>query len=225
MLYHGDNNLEKTLARGLVELRAFSSPPPRCPVAAMDGQEVILRVRRLPWPLKLLIGILLVPIVGCGGLFGLLLALSAVDQIPANVIRAAREQGKLAPLPPSATDLRTDGWSNGFASERHLRFKAKPVEIEQFLAASPGLKGVRPERFQPKHMYLPSSMKTTFDSLEALEESTRHRYFYPHGPTWYAPAIRVKGRRYEIPWHGGQYHGEVIVDDIAHVVFIETSYS
>jgi hypothetical protein len=184
-----------------------------------------LRVRRLPWPLKLLIVILLVPLVGCGGLYGLLLVDSAIHQIPANVIRAAREQGKLAPLPPSATDMQTDGWSNGFASERHLRFKAKPAEIEQFLAASPGLKGVRPERFSPRHMYLPAPDWKGGKTEEELKESGRHKYFYGKHLAWYNPTIRIKGRRYAIPWHDGQYHGEVIVDDVAHMVFIEVSYS
>jgi hypothetical protein len=152
-----------------------------------------LRVRRLPWPLKLLIVILLVPLVGCGGLYGLLLVDSAIHQIPANVIRAAREQGNLAPLPPSATDMQTDGWSNGFASERHLRFKAKPAEIEQFLAASPGLKGVRPERFSPRHMYLPAPDWKGGMAEEELKESGRHKYFYGKHLAWYNPTIRIKG--------------------------------
>src|SRR5689334_21668753 len=98
--------------------------------------------------------VLLIPIVGCGGILGLLLVDSAIRNISANVIRAAREQGGLAPLPPSATDVQTDGWSNGFSSERHIRFTAKASEIEQFLATSPRLKGVRLERFQPGHQYL-----------------------------------------------------------------------
>jgi hypothetical protein len=163
--------------------------------------EVSVRVCGLKDFLKALLVILLVPILGCGGCIAMLLVDSAVRQIPANVIRAAREQGGLAPLPPSATDVHTDGWSTGFSSARYIRFKAKPQEIEAFLATSPGLKGVSPERFSPKHMYLPYP-KHTPNSDEELEESVRHKYFSLNGPSWYNPTIRVTGCRYAISWHG-----------------------
>ena len=183
-----------------------------------------MQARWLQWLLKPLIVILLVPIVGCGGLFGLLLVDSAIRRIPANVIRAARDHGNLAPLPPSAADLQTDGWSTGFSSARYLRFKAKPQEIEQFLAASRGLKGVRPERFYPRHMYLPYP-KSSPRMDEEMKDSLHHKHFFTNCPPWYNPTIRVKGRRYEIPWHDKGYYGEVVVDDFSHLVFIQVSYS
>jgi hypothetical protein len=183
-----------------------------------------LRARWLQWLLKPLIVVLLVPIAGCGGLLGLLPLDSAIRRIPANGIHAAREQGTLAPLPPSATGVRTDGWSTGFSSARYIRFKAKPQEIEQFLAASPGLKGVHPERFHARHRYLPypnSGPRTK----EGMDEYLRDKYFSLNGPPWYNPTVRTRGRRYAIPWHGNGYYGEVVVDDVAHVVFIYTSDS
>jgi hypothetical protein len=183
-----------------------------------------LHARWLKWLFKPLIVVLLLPIVGCGGLLGLLLLDSAIRRIPANVIRAAREQGNLAPLPPSATDLRTDGWSTGFSSGRYIRFKATPQEIEGFLGASPGLKGVRPERFHPRHMYVPYPKASPRTDGE-LEEYAHHSYFSLHGPAWYNPTIRTKGRRYGIPWHGKGYYGEIVVDDVHHVVFVHTGYS
>jgi hypothetical protein len=184
-----------------------------------------LRARWLQWLFKPIVVVLLIPIVGCGGLLGLLLLDSALHRIPANVIRAVRVQGGLAPLPPSTTDLRTDGWASIFSSGRYIRFKAMPQEIERFLAASPGLKGVRPERFSPRHRYLPYPGTTRFESVEQVGEYLHHKYFSPSSPAWYNPAIRTKGRRYEIPWHGPGYWGEVVVDDARHVVFIHTSYS
>jgi hypothetical protein len=181
-------------------------------------------VRWLKWLLKPLLVILLLPMLGCGGILALLMADSAVRNIPANVISAVREQGDLAPLPPSATEMRTYGWSSGFSSGRYVRFQAEPREIEAFLAASPGLKGRKPERFSSKHMYLPYP-KDRARTEEELEASARHDYFSLHGPEWYNPSIRVKGRQYDIPWHGEGYHGEVVVDDEQHIVFIHTSYS
>jgi hypothetical protein len=186
-----------------------------------------LRVRWLKWLLKALVIVHLVPILGCAGIMALLVGHAAITKIPSNVIRTAREEGGLAPLPPSATGIRTDGWSNGFASGRHIRFSAPPREIEAFLAASPGLKGVRPERFHPRHMYIPypKEPKDKFGSIEEIEESVRHKHFSLNGPAWYNPTVRVRGRRYEIPWRGKAYWGEVVVDDTKHVVFILTSYS
>src|SRR5207249_7924258 len=105
-------------------------------------------------------------ILGCAGIMALLVGHAAITQIPSNVIRTAREEGGLGPLPPSATDVRTYGWSNGFASGRYIRFSAPPQEIDAFLAASPGLKGVNPERFSPKHMYLPYPKHTPHSDEE-----------------------------------------------------------
>jgi hypothetical protein len=106
----------------------------------------------------------------------------------------------------------------------YVRFKAAPKEIEAFVVASPGLKGVMPERFNPKHMHLPYPKDDQFKKQDP-EEYLRHRYFWLRGLDWYDPTIRVKGRRYEIPWHGKGYHGEVVIDDESHIVFIHTAYS
>ena len=58
-----------------------------------------------------------------------------------------------------------------------------------------------------------------------MDQYVHHKYFYPTGPSWYNPTIRISGRRYAIPWHDQGYHGEVIIDDVSHVVFIQVSYS
>jgi hypothetical protein len=74
-------------------------------------------------------------------------------------------------------------------------------------------------------MYLPSPAWKAGMTEEEPKEYGRHRYFYGKSPAWYNPTIQIKGRRYVIPWHGQGYWGEVVVDDIKHVVFIHTSYS
>jgi hypothetical protein len=181
-------------------------------------------VRWLKWLLKPLMVILLLPVLGCGGILALLMADSAIRQIPSNVISAVREQGNLAPLPPSATDLKTYGWSSGFSSGRYIRFKAPAQEIEAFLAASPGLKGAKPEHYGPERMYLPYP-KEQPRTDEGYEEYRRHQYFSLNGPEWYNPSIRMKGRLYGIPWHGPGYHGQVVIDDELHVVFVYVGYS
>jgi hypothetical protein len=140
---------------------------------------------------------------------------------PSRAIATAREWGKLAPLPASATEVRAVEYHNLFAGDAFIRFKAPPAEIEAFLAASPGLRGVTAEKFTPKHMFTP--YPTTDDNLD---EWTQHRHFsLRQYPPWCDPTIRTKGRRYQIAWHGKAYHGEVMVDDVKHIVFVRTSYS
>src|SRR5690242_4255274 len=74
---------------------------------------------------------------------------------PARAIQTARIYGHLAPLPASATDVRAVEFHNLFSGEAFVRFRALPQEIETFLSASPGLRGVTPQKFTPAHQYLP----------------------------------------------------------------------
>jgi hypothetical protein len=74
-------------------------------------------------------------------------------------------------------------------------------------------------------MYLPYPKASRGTTEKELKQSVRHQYFSLHGPEWYNPTIRTKGRRYAIPWHDNGYYGEIVVDDVDHVVFICVSYS
>lgn len=127
--------------------------------------------------------------------------------------------GRLASLPPSATDLRIDGTSNLFSSTYHIRFQANAEDIEKFIRNSPGLNGVLPTRFDANHQHLPYSKDDEARSVE-------HEYFgiderYP----WFNPIIKTRGRKYEIPQDHDANYGEVIVDDETNVVFITVSHS
>jgi hypothetical protein len=145
---------------------------------------------------------------------------------PARAIETTRRWGRLAPLPASATEINASEWHSMFSGGAYVRFKAPPDAIEAFLVASPGLNGVTVEQFTPKHMLIPYSKSTQFESIDDLVARTKHRHFSPQVfPSWFDPTIRIKGRRYEIPQDKNQYSGEVIVDDVNHVVFIHTSYS
>ena len=57
----------------------------------------------------------------------------------ANMIDAALAYGRLAELPPSATEVRAATIGNPFARTFWLRFEADAEEIDAFVAASPGL--------------------------------------------------------------------------------------
>ena len=136
-------------------------------------------------------------------------------------LRQALKMGRLARLPEPAYGLRVDGKRGLFSPSSHfyLKFAASAREIDQFLASSPGLVGVQPEALGPERMYLPQSAGSA-----ASRESGDQLYFQPaERYPWFNPTIRVKGRRYVIPPGADGTHGEVVIDDVGHVVFIRVT--
>jgi len=131
--------------------------------------------------------------------------------------------GRLARLPESATDMRTDSWSSPFSGEWFLRFRASPEDIESFLNSSPSLEA------QDSVKYTPERMRLSWPKERIQEASPQdgHEYFIPGSltPEWYNPQIRQRGRRYNIPAEGFHNWGEVIVDDEEHVVFVKVIWS
>jgi hypothetical protein len=139
-------------------------------------------------------------------------ALLAPQRTSTNA-RRALELARLADLPDSAVAVQADGTSSMFSAGFFLRFEAAPEDIERFLADSPGLEGIAPELFTADHMYLP------YRSDRSISE--QHTYFHTGAlPSWFDPTIRGRGRRFVIPQDTAAYHGEVIIDDEAHRVFV-----
>lgn len=139
---------------------------------------------------------------------------------PARAIARAREWGRLAPIPASATRVRADYWHNGFAGAAFVTFTAPPKDIDAFIRASPGVDRSRVAKFTPKYMHVPYPKK-----IDNPDEWTQHSHFFPSQyPRWYDPTIRIKGRGYSIPWHI-RYCGGIIVDDVRHVVLIKVQDS
>jgi hypothetical protein len=77
---------------------------------------VCVRAKWLKRLFKPLFIILALPSLGCAGILALLVVLSVIEGLPSNVTKVVREQGKLAPLPVSASELRTYGGSSFFSS-------------------------------------------------------------------------------------------------------------
>ena len=67
------------------------------------------------------------------------------------------------------------------------------------------------------------------DDYKTTEEYRRagHKTFSPDPsvPPWYREEIRGNGRRYEIPAEGFHNWGEVIVDDVNNIVYINVIWS
>jgi hypothetical protein len=119
-----------------------------------------------------------------------------------RAITRARELARLAPLPASATDVHAVAFGDQFAPYAYVRFRAKPEDIEAFLIASPGLRGVTPEQFPLQRPLL------SYPTVEGFD-----------------PPVTIRGRAYDVPQDEQGNWGQVIVDDVDHVVFIRANRS
>lgn len=132
----------------------------------------------------------------------------------------AREMAGLAPYPASARDMRV--YCNGhlFWTGYYVRFSASSGEIKAFLAASPSLKEKAPEIFSPKHQYLP--LPAGQNASDLLDSP--NAYFQDYGVVvkasapWFNRTIKQAGRRYCIQYNDN--NGEVVVDDVRHIVYV-----
>lgn len=131
---------------------------------------------------------------------------------------------QLAPLPKSATAVKSYSWSSPFSGEDFLRFTAEPNDIERFLANSPALRGQQPERYSARRMrlkYPTDAQGNTIYQMDANE------YIVPHGstPSWYKQEIRGPARKYIVQPPEYQFPGQVLVDDETNTVYIYLLFS
>jgi len=158
--------------------------------------------------------------IGGVGVAAAVSAYGLVEYSLAREVPRILGDGRLAPLPVSATGVRAFSWSSGFAGESYLVFRASPEEIESFLAASPSLDGVKPEEFGPAHPHLP------YRQGEADSAGLGHAACFSGArPSWYDPTIAVKGREYAIPPVNGHDSGSVVVNDATGTVYIRVVWS
>ena len=131
--------------------------------------------------------------------------------------------GRLSALPESANHVREYSWAGIFPGEWFLSFRATDEDIETFIDNSPSLKG------QPCHSFSSEKMRIAhvYDFKTSPEyQQTGHETFTPNTvPPWYKEEIRGDGRRYEIPKEGQHNWGEVIVDDVNNIVYINVIWS
>jgi hypothetical protein len=138
-----------------------------------------------------------------------------------NAIATAIQWGRLAPIPKDATQVhayRNDAFT---WSRIWITFHAPPAEIDTFLKSSPGLKGITPEIFTPKHMYLPWSLSPSDDDM------MKNKYFHDDEPRlfhlpWLNPTIKQRGRLYTLSGQTDELTmGYITIDDAHQVVSID----
>ena len=145
---------------------------------------------------------------------------------PKSVLSA----GRLASLPNSATEIKTNGWHGMFTGSDYLMFEASPAEINAWLSRCESIKGIKPMAFTPKHKYTIYRDEKDFKNDEDYEEYFQHEHFFPFKdwPNWYNPTIETRGRKYEIPGDQkkkGHNWGSIIVNDETNTVYIWVCWS
>lgn len=139
-------------------------------------------------------------------------------------VRAANilANAQLAPLPPSASEIKVYMWSTPFSGDWRLRFRADRADIERFLKASAILNAAECREYSQGTMRLAAPD----DGERPTGDPNGHDYFRParQVPNWYIEEIRVPGRRYETDPSGFSDPGEVIVHTEENLVFVSLSH-
>jgi len=124
-------------------------------------------------------------------------------------------EGRLAPLPRSARDVRALSWAAGFGGASFLKFTASREDIDAFIASSPSLKDVTPVIGPPAGSEPPEG--NAYLTLEEFRDSINHRY--PEAP-WFTPSLKPGGRGYRVPSVGDHNGGHLVVDPETNTVYV-----
>jgi hypothetical protein len=158
---------------------------------------------------------------------GLALGLAGCSRAPREQ-RAVQEvlaAAGLAPLPASATEIRTYGWTGLLQGEAYIMFRAAQPDIAKFVAGSPCLLGVQPKTYGPDHQRLPLP-EDFFKNTEKYTQSG-HEFNERSNPRveWYPFKIDFPASRYEIYPSGGQDWGELILDETTGTVYVQVVWN
>lgn len=150
-------------------------------------------------------------------------------------IDITRRIGRLAPLPTQARGVQVYERSNAFAASFWLRFEAPAGSIEAFLAASPGLAGVAPQRMcsqeqtaaaeahaRRPHPPLPGAVPLSVSTGDSCEW---HNIQLPSKLPWFDVGQVRTGRLYVIPQDSDANGGTLVVDDEHHTLYVAVSHS
>lgn len=138
-----------------------------------------------------------------------------------NMLKSARHIGRLAELPSSNTDFKIATEGSVFTRSFYIAFNAPLEDIEKLILNSPGLKDIEPKIYSKEYMFI------EYKSYEE-EIDYNHDFFLRREgvPEWYTPEMKIKGRKYNIPYkkdHG--IGGYFIVNDEEKTVYIYVSWS
>ncbi|MBF5044917.1 hypothetical protein FGE12_21125 [Aggregicoccus sp. 17bor-14] len=136
---------------------------------------------------------------------------------------------RLAPLPAGAQEVQVRTLGNLFSRSGWVRFEASSDAIETFLAASPGLAAVRPQRLcdpasQTLPVELPPDTAAVFVDAGSGRCTPRLLQLPPGGSAFDPRGVQA-GRLFEVAQDAQADGGRVLVDDASHTVYVWASHS
>lgn len=146
-----------------------------------------------------------------------------------EMLRAASEMGRLAPLPKAHKHFKAHTQGNMFTRSFFITFEASSSDIEIFLSESEGI------ALNPAKVYSKESPKICFDSLEEFETANKKAWekgkrldycvLHENWPEWWRPDIRESGRQLKIQRAEGYGAGELYINDQTGQVYIYVYWS
>lgn len=129
----------------------------------------------------------------------------------------------LAPLPPSACEIKVNLWFTPFSGDGQLRFRATPDDIARFLATSPILRDVQYVRYAGSEvaLFYPRDERNPMSLEETRERIARD---LTRTPVWFVKELEGSMTWYRIDPSGSQTSGTLIVDDDRHVVYVRLTF-
>lgn len=144
-----------------------------------------------------------------------------------QIKKGALSFGRLAEYPKSAKNFKIATAGSPFTRQFIVSFNAEAEDIESWIKASDGLKGVKPEIFTESHQYLPYPENLTDEEM-INSIKTGHEYYFilKHKPGWLNNLKIKNGRKYQIPGKAGHgIGGLLLIDDDTNTVYIDVSWS
>jgi hypothetical protein len=144
-------------------------------------------------------------ILFCAGTMSFVVVRGCHSSATVNVQRLLAD-AKLAPLPPSATNVAYHQWGKFFSHETFARFELNQMDLNAFMSNSPALRNLRPR------MYNSNSNHLLYPPIGENIESSEHDHFFerPGTPPWFDMSVRGKGRKYVLDWGPGMW---VVIDE------------
>lgn len=138
-------------------------------------------------------------------------------------VRAAQilSNGELAPLPPSAKQIKVHTWSSPMSGEEYLTFSATRDDIEQFLSTSPILRDVEYLEHSEGEvtLFYPRQRSMSAESLRSYVSRPLP------GPPWFMKDPKGSLRRYRIFPSGYHSSCTVIIDERHNLVYVRLCFS
>lgn len=105
-------------------------------------------------------------------------------------------RAKLAPLPPSATNVQHHSWSGFGTGEEYAKFELSADDLGAFIANSPALKNAKMTTYTLTYQLMPYPKNPD----EISHENDHFHLGQRNAPPWWDLTIKVRGSKYVLTY-------------------------